>query len=253
MGTEDMGQPSDRLGIEMRGLSSPPRRGALAAAIEELGLRIVTGQYAEGETLPIESDLGSTLGVGRNTLREAVKVLAAKGLLRTARRYGTRVCGKEDWNLLDSDILRWLSTDPKFSLRMRADVTEIRRNIEPFAAELAAARASANEVETLLRAADDLANEDVAVAIEADLRFHGVLYEATKNLALGQFGSLMVAMLRPYFMVSAMQLDNYKPNPVQHRRIAHAILARDAERARQETIILLDVNKIEIDAYIADS
>ena len=57
--------------------------------------------------MPTEPELAAALGVSRATVRDAVKVLSGKGLVRTARRYGTRVTPVEAWNLLDGDVIAW--------------------------------------------------------------------------------------------------------------------------------------------------
>jgi GntR family galactonate operon transcriptional repressor len=211
----------------------------LATTVDRLGRDIVCGRRPPGSLLPVEAELCKTLGVGRNTLREAVKVLAGKGLLRTARRYGTRVCGREAWNLLDPELLGWLVDNAQFTRRLMIDLTEIRRAIEPFAAGLAAERARADEVEELLRAVDGLADPDVDTAIEADLRFHELIYTSTNNLALVQLGRVIMAMQAPYFRTS----PTYWPNPEQHRKIARAVADRDSARAHKETTNLLEVNR----------
>ena len=89
------------------------RRVADAAGIENatesvtariartIGMAIARGDYAPGDTLPVEAELCRSLNVGRNVLREAVKTLAGKDLLRTVRRTGTIVLAKSQWNLLD--------------------------------------------------------------------------------------------------------------------------------------------------------
>ena len=82
-------------------------RGQVTAVVDILGHRIAAGDYAEGETLPVEQELADSLKVGRNALREAVKVLSGKGLISTAARSGTRIRLREDWNMLDPDVLRW--------------------------------------------------------------------------------------------------------------------------------------------------
>jgi GntR family galactonate operon transcriptional repressor len=239
--------PARLSGRKARQRNGPPVRPSsmLAATMDRLGRDIVAGRYPAGRNLPVEAELGEALGVGRNTLREAVKVLASKGLLRTARRYGTRVCGRESWNLLDPELLGWLVDDAELTKRLMVDLTEIRRTVEPFASALAAERASADDVEELLAAAEALGGSNLDAVIEADLRFHDIIYRATNNLVLMQLGGIIVAMQRPYFRVSATRLGTYCPNPDQHRRIATAIAARDATGARHATTILLEPNRAE--------
>ncbi|MCX7279363.1 MAG: GntR family transcriptional regulator, partial [Burkholderiales bacterium] len=75
--------------------------------VSELGKRIVSGIYPAEAVLPNEEQLCQELEVSRTALREAVKVLAAKGLLESRPRIGTRVRNRDLWNLLDPDILAW--------------------------------------------------------------------------------------------------------------------------------------------------
>ena len=70
-------------------------------------LSVVSGTIAEGTVLPRESELAANHGVSRQAIREALKVLAAKGLVVSRRRAGTRVTARQSWNLLDPDILAW--------------------------------------------------------------------------------------------------------------------------------------------------
>ena len=109
-------------------------RGHVTAVVDILGYRIAAGQYAEGETLPIEQELADSLQVGRNALREAVKVLSGKGLIRTAPRSGTRVRPREDWNMLDPDVLKWHADPDIASAQFMLDLVEMRDIVEPRAA-----------------------------------------------------------------------------------------------------------------------
>ena len=86
-------------------VAKPTARGQVTAVVDTLGRRISAGVYHEGETLPIEQELADSLGVGRNALREAVKVLSGKGMISTAPRSGTKVRLKDEWNMLDPDVL----------------------------------------------------------------------------------------------------------------------------------------------------
>src|SRR5438045_4398517 len=105
--------------------------------VHELGKRIVGGACAPGEALPNEEELCRELGISRTALRESVKVLAAKGLVESRPRIGTRVRASECWNLLDPDVLAWrcaTSPEPSFALQLN----EMREIIEPASAALAA-------------------------------------------------------------------------------------------------------------------
>src|SRR3954468_5928255 len=73
----------------------------------QLGVAILTGHYRPGEILPGEVEFSEQLQVSRSAYREAVRILAAKGLVESRPKAGTRVSDRERWNLLDPDVLAW--------------------------------------------------------------------------------------------------------------------------------------------------
>ena len=111
-----------------------------------LALRILTEERAGQQALfPNETELCRQLGVSRTVIREAIKVLAAKGMLQVRPRSGTRARLRSEWNLLDPDVLAWqalLAPDP----RILRDICEVRLSIEPIAAGFAALRATPLEI-----------------------------------------------------------------------------------------------------------
>ena len=109
--------------------------------VQNLGKDIVTGRHTADQPFPIEAELCETYGASRSVLREAVKMLTAKGLLSARPRQGTRVQPEENWNLLDPDVLSWL-LERKLSLPLLAEFAEMRLAVEPMAAHLAARSAS---------------------------------------------------------------------------------------------------------------
>ncbi|RVK09569.1 FadR family transcriptional regulator, partial [Sinorhizobium medicae] len=117
------------------------KRTSHRLVVDELGQAVVGGEFSVGDTLPGDTDLAARFNVSRTVLREAMKTLAAKGLVVPRARIGTRVLPKAHWNLFDSDVLTWhfgAGVDEKF-LR---HVSEVRLALEPYAAALAARRAS---------------------------------------------------------------------------------------------------------------
>src|SRR4051795_9928523 len=117
------------------------RVGLQEQLVRRLALRILRRDLEPGDVLPPEDALAVEFGVSRNVVREAIKAIAAKGLVKGRPRTGTQVLPRTRWNLLDDELLDWqyeLEHDPAF-LR---NVCELRLAIEPLAARLAAARAS---------------------------------------------------------------------------------------------------------------
>jgi len=160
--------------------------GATRIAVDVLGRRIANDTYRPETVMPTEPELACSLGVSRATVRDAIKVLSGKGMVRTARRYGTRVRPVEEWNLLDADVAAWHDpSHPRLQL-MFAETTELRSIIEPKAAALAAERATDEQVAAILEAAYAMHPEDGAVddLFAADCAFHATILDATGNLLM---------------------------------------------------------------------
>src|SRR5271165_5893982 len=109
-----------------------------------IGIAIVTGVYSADNPIPVEAALCRQYGASRPVLREAVKMLTAKGLLGARPRRGSWVETEDRWNLLDPDVLGWL-LERKFSMSLLIEFTQIRLAVEPVAAMLAATAAGPEE------------------------------------------------------------------------------------------------------------
>ena len=112
-----------------------PRRGLHGEVVHTIGLQIVSGHLRPGDPLPPEDELTSDLAVSRTVLREAVRVLAAKGLVLARPKTGTRVRERSDWNILDPDVLSWRA-EAGYDQKLYEETTEVRLAIEPLAARL---------------------------------------------------------------------------------------------------------------------
>ncbi|PYR54549.1 MAG: hypothetical protein DMF91_26490, partial [Acidobacteria bacterium] len=141
------------------------------------------------------------LGASRTVVREAVKVLAAKGLVESRPKTGTRVRPRDAWNLLDPDVLAW-QQDGAVDDALLRKLTEVRRIIEPAAAELAAARADAQDVAALEDAFQQMehtaqarAGTDFESFVQADMKFHLVILQACRNDLLEQMSRVVYSAL----------------------------------------------------------
>lgn len=221
-------------------------RGQVAAVVDILGQRIAAGHYAEGETLPIEQELADSLDVGRNALREAVKVLSGKGLISTAPRAGTRIRPRRDWNLLDPDVLKW-HADPDTATRtFMLDLIEMRRIIEPKAAELAAVRATRDDVAAILSAYEKMAARDAdqETRIAADIDFHSAILKASHNEVLTHFRYAVAAYLRAHARLGQqVSPEDDAEDLERHQRIALAIATGKAKSAYSLTVEMLQSNR----------
>jgi DNA-binding FadR family transcriptional regulator len=161
--------------------------------VEWLGRRIVSGELSHGSQLPNEAELAAQLRVSRGGIREAVKALAAKGLVEPRPRLGTRVLPRDQWNLMDREVITWHSATPDFL----TDLLELRLMVEPGAAALAAERATAEQLAILEAAYAGMADhaarlpEDEHAFVQADLTFHLTLLRASGNQLVQQLGRLL--------------------------------------------------------------
>jgi GntR family galactonate operon transcriptional repressor len=210
-------------------LAPPRRRNLFAQVVEELGVRIVRGDLGPDDQFPKEADLEREFGVSRSVIREAVKTLAAKGLLESRTRTGIRALAPMHWNLLDSEVLSWRYSSMK-PLQFFTELFEIREMIEPEAAALAAARATAAdiaEIETAFRSMEE--SQGNVTGIEADLRFHRGILAAGRNPLLLQMGNLISVGLYISHRFSKESFVIFLP---KHRLVLDAIKARKPEEAR---------------------
>jgi GntR family transcriptional regulator, galactonate operon transcriptional repressor len=209
--------------------------------VRALARRILEGELLPGTALPSETLLCGALGVGRSSVREAVRVLASKGLVEARPRTGTRVRPREAWSRLDPELLEW-SADLEPDLDFVAGLIEARRIIEPAAAELAAARASGRDLANVETAYEcrDLAH-DLDACCEADLAFHTAILRASHNPVLAQLASIIGTALRSSFRLTTSLSHSYQRTLKAHGDVLEAIRLRDAERARAAMLGLIDV------------
>jgi DNA-binding FadR family transcriptional regulator len=168
----------------MSGSSGYDGRGAHGRTVATLGARIVSGAVPPGAVLNLP-ELGRELDLSLTALREALKVLAAKGLVAARQKRGTYVRDRVDWNLLDGDVIRWRGESGETEAVLR-ELAEVRASVEPSAAALAAARRDDADLAELDAALADMATAHrptggTAAAVAADLRWHRALLRATHN------------------------------------------------------------------------
>lgn len=209
--------------------------------VHELGRRIVGGLCPPGEALPNEEELCRELGVSRTALRESVKVLAAKGLVESRPRIGTRVRASDSWNLLDPDVLAWRCAtlpDADFVLQLN----EMREIIEPAAASLAARNRSQAQLRHIEDAYAAMAvAPDIDAWVAADLEFHSAILDATNNPLLRPLVAMIGTALESLLGVTARKAVDYKVALPEHGRVLAAIRDQDsAEALKNMTKLLAD-------------
>jgi len=217
------------------------RRFKSEEVLDTLGLKIVSGELAAGALLPAETTLARALGLSRPSLREGLRALARKGLVDARTRRGTLVNDKPAWNVLDSDVLRWVAAappDPAFLM----ELLDLRVIIEPAAAHLAAARATAPQIfaiETAFKAMAAALPADVEGCCKHDLAFHELIIAATGNRLLIRIAAAIRTALLAAFRLSSNARESYENSLAEHWAVAAAIRRRDpdgAERAMRQLL-----------------
>jgi DNA-binding FadR family transcriptional regulator len=192
-----------------------------------LGVAIVTSVYSADNPIPIEAELCRQYGASRSVLREAVKMLTAKGLLGSRPRLGTWVQPEDTWNLLDPDVLGWL-LERKHSPALLIEFTEIRLAIEPGAAALAARVAGASEKAAIRSAIERMQAADGGDddPLDADIAFHVAVLRASRNRFYAQLTGFTATALRFSIRTTNRYKGVQRASVPDHKKVADAIMAQ---------------------------
>jgi DNA-binding FadR family transcriptional regulator len=214
-------------------------RAVPSGAATEIGRRIVAGEWPQHSALPPEAELARDLAVSRPSLREAIKLLTGKGLIRSTPGLGTVVRPLAEWNRLDPDVLVWEITEGPDESFVR-DLFELRRMVEPEACAIAATRASAKARHAIEDTFQALRRApDVTSSIAADLSFHRAIVMGTENQLLAAFLPAIEASLSLSFEISRAGGVTQAHVVSMHRKVNDAIIAGDADAARASMLTLL--------------
>lgn len=218
-----------------------PGRRLRGAVANKIGIAIVSGEYAPGDILSGEVVAAEALDVSRGAYREAMQVLAAKGLVESRPKTGTRVLPRERWNLLDPDVLAWaFSGEPE--PRLVRSLFELRLVIEPAAAGFAAQRRTKADIKQMRDALTRMRRHSLATpdGRAADRDFHDALLHATDNDALMVISASIGAAVA-WTTQFKQRLRALPRDPIpEHARVLDAIVASDAEAATAAMRLLVE-------------
>lgn len=217
-----------------------PDRGLHGRVVDELGLKILSGRLEAGAIVDTE-ELAAEYDVSRTVVREALKVLAGKGLIDARPRRGTFVRERMNWNLLDPDVLRW-QFDSVTDLSILEKLHEVRVMVEPAAAQLAAIRRSDDDLVVLFAALDAMSkgSAEADEIEEADLQFHLGLIAATHNELIEQLSIIIGIGLSARDQFVHSHRVSIERGLEMHRQILLAVEQRDPVAARDRMVELLE-------------
>ncbi|MHB8284298.1 MAG: FadR/GntR family transcriptional regulator [Caulobacteraceae bacterium] len=228
------------------GASGHAQRGAKerlhGSIAHRLGVMIVAGDYRPGDLLDNEVAFSEQLKVSRGAYREAVRILAAKGLVESRPKTGTRVNKQSRWHLLDPEVLSWFF-ESQPTLDFLKGLFELRMIVEPAAAAFAASRRKAEDLTRMRTFLQEMQTHSLTTEAgrQADRDFHDAVLEATRNPALMALSSSIGSAVR-WTTIYKQRRRGLPRDPMpEHWHVFDAIAVGNAESARlamQELITL---------------
>lgn len=217
-----------------------PNSGIHGRIVHEIGAEIGSGVLKPGDRMYDDAELSQRFSASRTATREAMKVLASKGLIEAKQRAGTFVRARDDWDLLDPDVLSWLSPE-NIGDALIDDLMEMREVVEPNAARFAAGRANDEDIQRIEEAYARMAasTQDIKAFYAADRDFHLAVIGACNNQFIDRMSSIVGTILALTFRMQGevdVPLDLGLP---AHLEVLDRIRAGDrrgAEKAMRATI-----------------
>jgi DNA-binding FadR family transcriptional regulator len=205
-----------------------------------LGREIISGRYPQGSILPNEAEISATFSVGRSAVREAVKMLTAKGLVESRPRRGTQVLPSTGWNFFDREVLVWLregNPDPTII----GELLQLRLAVEPQAAHLAAMNGTNDQIAAVAQAYEQMerAADGKIDPVVADGTFHGAIITATNNRFFQPFGPLIRTALTVTAPTTNAIFGHSVGDLAAHKRVLDALSARAPREAHEAMAIML--------------
>lgn len=208
---------------------------------DTLGAAIISGKYDRSNRVPSEAAICEELQVSRSAVREAVKSLAAKGLLASRARQGIRILPESEWNLYDADVLRWMR-DSNPSLDLIKEVTQLRIAVEPEAAYLAAQLQNRPKIECINQALTQMKNFENGLGdpVGSDIAFHRAILDASGNRFFMQLGKIIEATLRVSIRFTNRKSGVAVGVYLDHKRVFDEIEVGNPDEAYKNAKQLLD-------------
>ncbi|MGP8243142.1 MAG: FadR/GntR family transcriptional regulator [Bryobacteraceae bacterium] len=211
-------------------LEPMPRTTLSQALFEKLVGHVVNGDWKEGDRLPSERELSEQLGIGRASLREALKALELLGMVESRVGDGTFVCPRSDF--LSRPLLWAITGADRTELRELMEArTVLEENIAAFAAE----RATPEELRKIKAAIEEMRAhvDEPAQSLEADMRFHVAIAEAAHNPILSNADQLVRNLVKQWILLKHKIPGEPAKSLRQHERIYDAVVHRDPAGARE--------------------
>ena len=217
-----------------------PSKSQHALIVQQLGLKIVSGEFPENEKLPSSTELCEEFQVSRPVSREAIRVLNSKGLTYSRPKVGTVVRPKEEWHLLDPDVLFWLIQSTPENDFFKT-LSTVRRVLEPELAYIAASTATDEDIAHIKKAYDGMEKAQTPEEfMQPDIDFHLAIAKATHNDLLAYMSRMLVLPLQQSIQVTSLRPNLQTHSLPRHKAILTAIENKDPLSARLASLVQLD-------------
>lgn len=228
--------------------TSLQRQNLSGQVVHQIGLSIMRSDFKPGDTLSSEPELSLQFNVSRPIMREALKILSAKGLIESRPRTGTKIRPRADWNMLDPEVIGWLyEVGPDRSFLDA--LCEVRLMFEPVAARLAAARATDQEIKTIEECYRRMEEgvDAPETYIPADMAFHAAICAAAHNEMLQKITETLTSSLHVSRLVTSRLPGANLAAMSLHWSVARAIHERDEQAAEEamRKLVILTANDIQ--------
>ncbi|MGB3110518.1 MAG: FadR/GntR family transcriptional regulator [Psychrobacter alimentarius] len=217
-----------------------PSKSQHALIVQQLGLKIVSGHFPENEKLPSSDELCEEFQVSRPVSREAIRVLNSKGLTYSRPKVGTVVRPKDEWHMLDPDVLFWLIQSTPENDFFKT-LSTVRLVLEPEMAYIAATTATDDDIAQIKTAYDGMEKATNAEEfMQPDIEFHLAIAKATHNDLLAYMSKMLVLPLQQSIKLTSLRPNLQTHSLPRHKAILTAIENKDPLSARLASLVQLD-------------
>lgn len=206
-------------------ISKMPKRSLSQEVVAQFKDAFIRGELKPGDYLPSENELVEKFGVGKSSLREAIKMMQAIGIVEIIKGKGTRVCSEIQPNAINSLAYQLIFAN----VQNEENLFEFRKMVEVSASKLAIQKASDEDIKLLQDSVKNLQSQiaQKKPTIELDLEFHQLVYQSTHNPFIIQLGKTLMDLFRPSIEIS----NRERPDVVlgDHERICRAFVNRSED------------------------
>jgi GntR family galactonate operon transcriptional repressor len=222
--------------------------------ITELIAQLVFSRMAdEPRLIPREVDLSHQFEVSRSTIRSALQTLKAKGIIERVSGSGTRIRPMACWNILDPEVIGWVSKYGTADDLLEQQLLDFRMAIEPLVASIAAQHASIQDLSAIEHALTGMANTAERDAVwlgkdhlAYDILFHQSIYRATNNVVWSQLVAILAPSISALIEKSHLGAPELQLSVSCHRAVLEAIRLRQPDKAFAAAMRVLELTKSDL-------